>query len=246
MTTDLFTGFGMQVWWFQLTAVDRPALPGGWVAQWWQHLGWAMVLAAVLAWVSRPLRAHVRCGMVLAMVLWCALPGGYSPTFWLGLAFQSPSVSSGGVAAWVLWHCAWPALRGRGHSGGVAADLPGPRLGLGAGLGIALGWVLLADTLALLPVSVYAWGFSPLTTAVVLGVIFLPWVWQTSYGAGRQAALVAGAWLVGFVLLRLPSGNVWDAVLDPWLWVALQGYALRAVWRHRRIETPIVTTKAGL
>jgi hypothetical protein len=26
--------------------------------------------------------------------------------------------------------------------------------------------------------------------------------------------------LLGFALLRLPSGNVWDAVLDPWLWLA--------------------------
>jgi hypothetical protein len=23
------------------------------------------------------------------------------------------------------------------------------------------------------------------------------------------------------VVLRLPSGNVWDALLDPWLWIVL-------------------------
>lgn len=34
--------------------------------------------------------------------------------------------------------------------------------------------------------------------------------------SGQTATLVLAAVLVGFVLTRLPSGNVWDAVLDPW------------------------------
>jgi hypothetical protein len=36
--------------------------------------------------------------------------------------------------------------------------------------------------------------------------------------------------LMVFVLWRLPTGNVWDAVLDPWLWVALHFYLGRRVW----------------
>jgi hypothetical protein len=33
-----------------------------------------------------------------------------------------------------------------------------------------------------------------------------------------------------FVLLRLPTGNVWDAVLDPWLWLGLHWVLLRGVF----------------
>jgi hypothetical protein len=33
--------------------------------------------------------------------------------------------------------------------------------------------------------------------------------------------LLVGVLLV-HVVLRLPTGNVWDALLDPWLWAALQ------------------------
>jgi hypothetical protein len=42
--------------------------------------------------------------------------------------------------------------------------------------------------------------------------------------------------LVVFGLWRWPSGNVWDAVLDPCLWLVLNGMALRAAsrrWRSR-------------
>jgi hypothetical protein len=36
--------------------------------------------------------------------------------------------------------------------------------------------------------------------------------------------------VVLFVALRLPTGNVWDAVLDPWLWVWAQYQALGQLW----------------
>ena len=38
--------------------------------------------------------------------------------------------------------------------------------------------------------------------------------------------------LVALVLVgtRLPSGNVWDAVLDPGLWLVVQLWGLRQVW----------------
>jgi hypothetical protein len=35
-----------------------------------------------------------------------------------------------------------------------------------------------------------------------------------------------------FVVWRLPSGNVWDAILDPWAWLVLQGWLLARGW-HR-------------
>jgi hypothetical protein len=35
--------------------------------------------------------------------------------------------------------------------------------------------------------------------------------------------------------LRLPTGNVWDAVLDPWLWVLAQYLALRQLWLYLKM-----------
>jgi hypothetical protein len=41
--------------------------------------------------------------------------------------------------------------------------------------------------------------------------------------------------LLLFVVLRLPTGNVWDAVVDPWLWLVAQCLALRASWSHLKM-----------
>jgi hypothetical protein len=49
-----------------------------------------------------------------------------------------------------------------------------------------------------------------------------------------EIPLVAMA-VMAFVVLRLPTGNAWDALLDPWLWVALHVMAFRA-WRLSRIR----------
>jgi hypothetical protein len=42
--------------------------------------------------------------------------------------------------------------------------------------------------------------------------------------------------LAAYVLLRLPTGNVWDAVLDPFVWLALHVQLWRAgcAWRASR------------
>lgn len=105
-----------------------------------------------------------------------------------------------------------------------------------AAAGIVLGWVLLLDTLALLPVSVYAWGFSSAAFAFVAAFVTMAWV----VGAKAPARSLAGPAVVLcvlalFVLTRLPTGNVWDALLDPWLWLALQAYGLFSVVRRLKL-----------
>jgi hypothetical protein len=35
------------------------------------------------------------------------------------------------------------------------------------------------------------------------------------------------------VVLRLPSGNVWDALLDPWLWIVLH---VSVFWEKPRVS----------
>jgi hypothetical protein len=97
-------------------------------------------------------------------------------------------------------------------------------------MGIAAGWLLLLDTFALLPgVQLYAWGFSPAAPAVLLLVAVLPWVMSGSRGL---VWLVAVALAAVFMGLHLPSGNAWDALIDPWLWAALHVWGWRLV--HQR------------
>jgi len=48
-----------------------------------------------------------------------------------------------------------------------------------------------------------------------------------------------------FVLTRLPTGNVWDALLDPWLWGGLQaGWLIGAVRRRRMASRSSPATRA--
>jgi hypothetical protein len=88
---------------------------------------------------------------------------------------------------------------------------------VGAWVGVLLGYVLLLDTLGYLPLQVYAWGFSPWALAAVMVVSLLPFV----LGARGVAAWIAPSALLCFAATRLPTGNVWDAVLDPLTWLVL-------------------------
>jgi hypothetical protein len=99
-------------------------------------------------------------------------------------------------------------------------------------LGVVLGWLLLLDTLALVPMQLYAWGFSPWSAGVALLLGLLPWIFQGISGLRSAGGLIVLA-VVVFTLLRLPTGNVWDALLDPWLWVVLHVYLLRTALRVR-------------
>ena len=95
---------------------------------------------------------------------------------------------------------------------------------------LVVGWLLLLDTLAQLPVALYALGFDAPALAVVAMATLLPLL---QAGAARRVSTWLGPLAVlVFVLLRLPTGNVWDAVLDPWLWLGLHGYLLRVVLKR--------------
>ena len=168
-------------------------------------------------------------------MLWTLLPGSISPAFWLGLAFQAPSLMSVVICLLCLWSQA-------GRMPGWVVLMAGPSaqaLTTGRASGVVLGWVLLIDTLALWPVSVYAWGFSAAAVALVALLATLFW---GGYGASsaqqmapdwRVSMLPCGV-LILFVVSRWPTGNVWDALLDPWLWMFLQlGWCASVVRRWR-------------
>lgn len=205
-----------------LWSTQTPLLPGALPARLYLALGWGLVLAgAALWWLSRTglNRSRWTRWLPLALLLWCLVPGPVSPAYWLGLAFRAPSLLFAFLCAWALLAHELPQQL-------AAPPLPALRRWL---LGpVLLGWLLLLDTLALWPVSLYALGFAPLTLGVLGLLALLPWLLR---GEGRLAVLLALV-LLAYVLLRLPSGNVWDALIDPWLWIVLQLDGLRRKLRR--------------
>lgn len=206
------------------------ALPASSVSAVWMHGGWSVVLAwlgmELSQWIFPAPRGRASAGLGLAgqwpravalvLMVWACVPGPWGIAFWLGLAFQSPSVLTVGLAAAGLWR----------RMGGA--------LGWGArwtlaywAAAIALGWVLLLDSFALWPIALYGWGFEPIAVVALSVAVALPMAipgTQASTSMGWRLALIV---LLLYVMLRLPTGNVWDAVLDPWGWVALQVLAVR-------------------
>ena len=203
--------------------MSAPALPPLWLMQVWLPLGWAVVLAALVLVVVHRLTRHrgVVWGLPLLVALWALLPGELSPAYWLGLAFQAPSVL-------LVLVCAW--WSGSTLRGAPVVARPGQAWVVLVLAALVVGWLLLLDTLAQLPVALYALGFDAPALAVVALATLLPLL---QAGAARRVSTwLAPLAVLLFVLLRLPTGNVWDAVLDPWLWLGLHGYLLRVVLRR--------------
>ena len=209
----------------QLLDPALPLLPAPGLMQASLCMGWGLVLAAVGTMVlgSRLGRRPMLWLVPLLLALWPWLPGTLSASYWLALAFQAPSLSAVLLSVLVL-HARWAHPLEAKLS---ARWLGSPMAWTLATLGVVLGWVLLLDTFAVLPVQLYAWGFSPAAAVVVVALALAPWaLLRAAPGNGRVAAVVPLA-VALYVLLRLPSGNLWDAVLDPWLWLVLQLVVLR-------------------
>lgn len=208
------------------TGSYAPWLPDVALARWALHGAWALVLGALTLRLGDMFLPKWRGWLAAAVVVWTLWPGAASPGYWLGLAFQSPSLM--GVVLCVFW--AVRPRRGSPFADHTSRSSAWPWTVL-AGAGVLLGWVLLLDMLAWWPVSVYAWGFSPAALALACGLALVSWL--AGGKAGQRASLCLGLVLVAFVATRLPSGNVWDALLDPWLWIVLQVGGLLAWVRSR-------------
>lgn len=236
----------MNEWWMHtwqlLLDPTVPLLPPLGLMQASLCLGWGLVLAAVGSVVLGPRlgRTPVLWLVPVALAAWPWLPGKWSASYWLGLAFQAPSLTTVLLSVLVL-HARWA----HPLEGGVRGRWAGsPLAWVLAGFGVLLGWTLMLDTLALLPVQLYAFGFSPAAVALVLVLALAPWVLLRAAPGGGGSALagVVSVAVALFVLLRLPSGNVWDAVLDPWLWLVLQVLVLRKLlfcYRKRSVSRSI-------
>jgi hypothetical protein len=215
-----------------MLTLSVPLLPGALVHRVGMGLLWGMVLAwlvlACLGGMRLKLNAFKQRAVVLIVMVLSVWPSMASPSYWLGLSFQSPSLALAGVAAYGVWAQLVPD-----------AGMQGPWNARGAVvtwlccLGVALGWLLMLDTLAFWPRSVYALGFgSAALIAVALCVMALGGLAVRMHMPLPVGVLAAV--LLMFALTRLPSGNVWDALSDPLLWVGLHLKLMRDVLTKSR------------
>jgi len=226
--------------WSMLISQENPWLPEPFLSKTYLSVSWAVVLVAMGLGVVRRLkgsgdvaksvgggsaRLWVMALWPWALGIWALLPAPWSASYWLGLAFQAPSLLTTSLCAVYVAQGVRPKLMFSAQSQTFAnwglngRQVPAALLGLVL-CGIALGWLLLLDTLNLVHLQVFAWGFSPLAVALGLCV-----AWAQPHQSLRWTV-----WLVMlvYVITRLPTGNVWDALMDPFLWIYLH------VWLFRR------------
>lgn len=192
----------------------------------WQILygrvAWTLVLGAVLLALlpvrfrARPVLAFV----LLTLGLQSALMGESAASFWLGLAFQLPSAFFAALCAARL------ITQWQGRALSLVLPLP-----LAAPLALA-AIVLYVDAMGLVALGWYYAGFGPAGAPLAGLVLAAGCAWAVVRGVLRPYALALLAALCLFALLRLPTGNLWDALLDPFL--ALWSLVSAALgWRRR-------------
>lgn len=198
------------------------------------RVAWAVVLAAAVASLAARRKALSRpalAALALACALPQALPGTWSPAHWLGLAFQAPAALTTALAALALRRH-W---LGRPRTGLLPLAIAVVLAAAGAWLYLdASGWV--AHGLYYLGFTAFG---APLAALLLAALCAL----AIARGAAVETAGALFAALALFMLLRLPTGNLWDALLDPFLWawaVLVCAKAARAGLRARsRLrETP--------
>ncbi|THC40001.1 hypothetical protein [Massilia sp. Mn16-1_5] len=183
------------------------------------RLAWGIVLLALVAALIPPgwrLGRRVLGAAAAGVALLMALPGSLSPAWGLGLAFQYPSG--------LLVGCCLLGLHARWRKEPVPVMMP---VSLAAPLAIA-GAALYLDAMGLLAQGYYYAAFGPVGAPLLALLGVAGCALAIARGQGRGHALVLLGALLLYTLLRLPSGNLWDAILDPLLW----GWAVVALVRH--------------
>ena len=185
-------------------------------------VAWGIVLTTVLVALlpaSRQLSRRAIAQLLGVMIVLALLPGKFSPAYWIALALQWPS---GLLAGLCLAHLARPWWPASGKSGMPLAL---------AGAIALFGTVLYLDALGLISLSLYFWGFGPRGAPLFALVAMALCVALVLQGRSRPQAFAALGALTLFTLMRLPTGNLWDALLDPMLWIwAMLTLAIHA-WR---------------
>jgi hypothetical protein len=203
--------------WFEMT---HAMLPASVLLPVWVALSWAVVMSAVVLRLACRLKFKLWIAAVLGVLV--LLPQLKLASY-LALAFQTPSLV---LFAWAVW-CWTDALQLRK----ALTTTPMPV----AFLGVVLGWALVLDTLNYWPAffnpQLYALGFESAGLWLVLAITAAVMYWAQP---PKRWTLSATAVLAAYVLLRLPTGNAWDALLDPFVWLALHVQLWRT-WRALRL-----------
>ena len=199
------------------------------------RIGWAIVASAAVIhlWPAARTLTRRHIALVLALALTAAaLPGQASFAYWLGLACQYPSGLLVGCCAATIW---W-------RMSGEPAPYQLP-LSLVIALP-PLGALLYLDAIGLLTRGYFFWGFSEVAAPLLALLGSVACVVSIAMRGARPATLALFISLSLFTLLRLPSGNLWDALLDPLLWgwscVALVSLVRRKLARRSAVDSALV------
>jgi hypothetical protein len=205
------------------------------------RLAWAVVLASVLvALFPGPWRRRrgLPVALLAASLVLMLLPGQASPAYWLVLAFQYPSA--------LLAACCLLKLVD-GPQGGHALGVLPP--GLAGALAVG-GAALYLDGFGLLSQGYYYAGFSATGVPLLTVAASLACAWAIARGRHRRQAIALLGALALFAVLRLPTGNLWDALIDPLLWAwavfALARAGLRKLRRAPAAPVPPLEAATAL
>jgi hypothetical protein len=205
------------------------------------HLGWALALGAGSAFLLRALNLTTRRSIALLIALLCLVPNEWSPSWWLGLAFQTPSLTLQGLCGLYLYQQLFlqaGTVVPSPDSSSATVRIPWP-FGLLL-VAIIAGWVFALDTFAFFDIALYAIGFTPYAVLAALFFACLLQLISTRSGHAqatrhyRELAAIVLIAIAVHLLLRLPTGNMWDALLDPWLWLIAHGLAIYGVLNKLR------------
>lgn len=220
-------------WPWEVNAAITPSLA---VLSVGMRIGWALVLGALSVSVLHMFSITTRRAVAFAIVVMCLIPTEWSPSWWLGLAFQTPSLVLQGLCGLYLYRhsqARLPNTVSPTYSTIVSAPASWPlRLLVVA---IVAGWLLALDTFAFFDFALYSIGFTPYAVLASLFFACLLQLISTRSGHSpstqhyRDLALIVLVSTLVHLLWRLPSGNVWDALLDPWLWIMAHGLAASAL-----------------
>lgn len=199
------------------------------------RIGWAIVASAAMINLTPAARRMSRLKIwacMLAAAVLVALPGAASYAHWLGLAFQYPSALLVGCCIASLWM--------RLHGDRLVYQMP-PRLAIAI---VPAGALLYLDAVGWLSHGYYFWGFSPYAAPGFALAASIGCVVAIARAGLRPSTLALLTALSLFTLLRLPSGNLWDALLDPllWGWACACVFAMLRKQRAGRRPVPVPVT----
>jgi hypothetical protein len=211
---------------------------------WYARIAWGLVAASILLSVLPTLLPKIfpqlarrtKAIVIATVAVMMLLPGAASPAYWLTLVFQYPS---GLLTGYSL-----VALAARWRERPVIFSL-NPVFAL---LLTVAGVALYLDAFGVLALEMYYRGFDSgavaLLSCAAAAVAAIAVFYRYAGAAG--AALLTSVLL--FSVLRLPTGNLWDAVLDPLLWAWAFGSVIVAgmrIYAARKAARPQAVAAAS-